>query len=177
MKGHANRDNEVDEDLSYDPVYHKVSQTPRKHVHDRLPTSNTDEDSNDIEGVPSMSMSYTQMKLSDVNKRARKYFDKIGLCYTDTSLLENGGGSYRIDDIVRCNNFKKGKISKTLFYKFYDTNLYDSRPTRDSEFRYIPLYFLLSLNYYMNHCFLIIEYYKIFVYHLTRFAFKMTRVI
>ena len=83
-------------------------------------------------------MSYTQMKVSEVDKRARKYFEKIGLCYTDTSLIENGGGRYRIDAIVRCNNFKIGKNSNTLFYRFYDTDLFDRRSSRDSEFEHIP---------------------------------------
>ena len=54
------------------------------------------------------------------------------------SSLENGGGNFRIVDIVRCNNFKRGKNSRTLFYKTYDTDVYDSLPSRDLEFEYIP---------------------------------------
>ena len=36
------------------------------------------------------------------------------------------------------NKYKKGKNSKTLFYKFYDSELYVCRPSRESEFEYIP---------------------------------------
>ena len=37
-----------------------------------------------------------------------------------------------------CNTYKKGNYSKTLFYKIYDTDLYDIRPSREMEFEYIP---------------------------------------
>ena len=37
-----------------------------------------------------------------------------------------------------CDKFKKGKNSKTLFYKIYDTEVYDFRPVREHEYEFIP---------------------------------------
>ena len=37
-----------------------------------------------------------------------------------------------------CNKDRKGKYSKTPFYKIFDINLYESTLSRDSEFEYIP---------------------------------------
>ena len=115
LKDHGNGVNEVGEDLLYGPVYHKVVYTPSKEFQDILSTSDIEEDRLGIEGVPSdrnqLTTSYTQAKLSDVDQRARKYFDKIGLCYTDTSSLEGGEGNYRTDDIVLRNKYKQGKNS------------------------------------------------------------------
>ena len=113
----------------------------KKDDRSKLPARTAHEEGT-LEGVLSdldqLEMSYTQIRLPDVDKRSRKYFDKIGYNYMDTSSLEHGGGNFRIVDIVRCNNFKKGKNSRTLFYKTYDTDIYDSLPSRESEFEYIP---------------------------------------
>ena len=83
-------------------------------------------------------MRYTQVKRSEADRKSLKYFDKIGFTYTDTFLRERGGGVFRIVDIVRCESYKKGKNSKTLFYQIFDTVFYAFRPVRDNEYEFIP---------------------------------------
>ena len=143
-------DNELEEDLLYDPVYHKVSPSPRKNVQKRLPTTMSYEDRNEFEGVPEdpvqhtmtpsdkAQYTYTPVKKSEADRKSAKYFEKIGFTYIDKSPSEQGGGTFQIVDIVKCNNYKKSRNSRTLFYQTYDTSIYDSRPVREYEYEFIP---------------------------------------
>ena len=93
------------------------------------------EDRNEFEGVtadqdqltttPSDKVQYIYIpvKKSEADRKSAKYFEKIGFAYIDTSPSEQGGGTFQIVDIVTCNNYKKGRNSRTLFYQIYDTNM------------------------------------------------------
>ena len=79
---------------------------------------------------------YTNCIKRNAPVSSHKYWDKVGLFFTDTS---EDGGLRKIVSIQKCTTFKKGKGSNTLFYKMYDPDEFPhSEPSDDSDFFHIP---------------------------------------
>ena len=64
---------------------------------------------------------YRSVAKGDAQIRDQRYYQKIGLYFTDRS---EDGGLRRIVDVQRCTSLAKGRGSRTLFYKLFDPDMF-----------------------------------------------------
>ncbi len=128
-----------DEDLS--PV---LESSPE----DTLPSCNVDSEVENTSIQPELTVikskkvkkekvfRYRSVVKGDAQAKEKKYFQKIGLYFTDRS---EDGGLRKIVDVQRCTSLGKGRGSRSLFYKLYDPDMFPySSPNDDVDHFWIP---------------------------------------
>jgi len=152
---------DADKEIYYDAVHHNLSETPtdvsdpmsdssiedpspvlESSPEDTLPLCDVDGEEGDMSIQPKKKVRkekvfrYRSVEKGDAQARDKKYFQKIGLYFTDRS---DDGGLRQIVDVQRCTSLGKGRGSRTLFYKLYDPDMYPhSSPHDDADYFWIP---------------------------------------